>query len=476
MSESVALSSPWRSVSYGTSPEGILKCDDSRSLRGAHRVLTKTSWYRFAGLAGNRIATSSPGGRRCGTDRTGWLATPHPTMGSPAAEGTACFSSSANACVLSINISVCACQDAKSRKALYAYRLPAVPWCFAGYCGERAEASQHPTSNIEVLTVVCIAGHLRSTAALRDALGSLQRVGLAATKTGSVAAVLATWDVWGMQSPQSKVSGCYDTRPLSALWRCPSAVSACEVVPFGDPLRLRLEARPIGRLAPMWYLIGRSFKLALTRFPAARRFLRTRPDVELVEPPAVEAMEASVVMLEHMYWKAKAIENTCWSACTSAVPPRQPSTPLPVCLALRNLRCRIGLPNDMIFLTDRAAAGAIAEFAPGWMRDYRPLAPAEVPTQPGSNIGAQYVRRNRAVHDQRPLTWDRDQDAENVTAETAFKAGLPMAEYALAQFCDELNLTYTTRGDTRQQWKLTYWAYRLDYRANFTACRVAEQA
>ena len=51
--------------------------------------------------------------------------------------GTVCFSSSHSMCTHAINISVCVCEDAGSGKLVHTYKLPAVRFCFLGYCGER---------------------------------------------------------------------------------------------------------------------------------------------------------------------------------------------------------------------------------------------------------------------------------------------------------------------------------------------------
>merc|ERR1719421_1144704 len=54
-------------------------------------TLDEARWYRFTGAAGYRMPNVAPGSRACGTDLTGWLATPPPSMGQPPTPGTVCF-------------------------------------------------------------------------------------------------------------------------------------------------------------------------------------------------------------------------------------------------------------------------------------------------------------------------------------------------------------------------------------------------
>lgn len=133
LSELTTLDEPWRSF-HNRAMSFPMKCDNQASLRGSHKA--RASWYRFEGEAGYRLATTSAGGRRCGTDRTGWLVTPHPAVGSPAAEGTVCFSSAQNNCTHAVRIHACVCQVVGTYELVYMYKLPTVPWCFLGYCGE----------------------------------------------------------------------------------------------------------------------------------------------------------------------------------------------------------------------------------------------------------------------------------------------------------------------------------------------------
>ena len=99
----------------------------------AHRDVSTADWYRFNELAGSRMASSPPGTSRCGTTYTGWLSTPHPSVGDAPKQGTVCFDgSSAANCV---EVAVCACSYDGGNSATYTYKLPKPPICDAAYCG-----------------------------------------------------------------------------------------------------------------------------------------------------------------------------------------------------------------------------------------------------------------------------------------------------------------------------------------------------
>ena len=151
LSQLIRLDESWRSSRnhlLGASPHA---CDAGRSrVQGMHRKLSSSSWFVIAGTAGQRLPVEPPGARRCGTDLTGWLATPHPAVGQPRLNGTVCFSSRDSPCSASVDIEVCACEYGSvddtevtgaqrswrhRRQPTFVYKLPAPKFCFVAYCG-----------------------------------------------------------------------------------------------------------------------------------------------------------------------------------------------------------------------------------------------------------------------------------------------------------------------------------------------------
>jgi hypothetical protein len=148
---------------------------------------------------------------------------------------------------------------------------------------------------------------------------------------GRATAVLATWDVFGRYFAESKAVECYDLWPLPSDWRCPAFLHTCRVLPFRQH-QTRLSASAASqfgaRIASMYYLLSHSLRLGL-HFTTASLFLRTRPDIELLRPIAGWPMAAAVEFYQHPYWR--------WAV------------------------------NDMVFLTNRNAASAIAANASLWI-------------------------------------------------------------------------------------------------------------
>ena len=205
--------------------------------------------------------------------------------------------------------------------------------------------------------VVCISGHLRNEAVSANALASIDA--MVARTSGSTAAVLATWDVYGQRSVASKLHECYDMEQVPSAWLCPAFIARCEVLNFAAHYRVLNEAvrqlrsefatntsvaveqqrkgvptngsvEQATRIASMYYLVARTFWIGLRTYPGATLFLRTRPDVKLLRPVRLE-LPASVDLecYGHMYWK--------------------------------------GSMNDMTFLVNRRAAIRIATDATAWM-------------------------------------------------------------------------------------------------------------
>ena len=182
----------------------------------------------------------------------------------------------------------------------------------------------------DVALAVCVAGHLRTESVSAAALGAVKRL---VRLHGRAAAVVATWDVFGVHSTESKSRSCYDLWPLGP-WRCPSFVRRCEVLPFVDrQAELAAAYGSAGaRIASMYTLVGRAFSLALGHFPNASRFLRTRPDLYLfrrLDADLIGGRLASHVMTyAHPFWR--------------------------------------GALNDMLFVTDRLGASSISQKATAW--------------------------------------------------------------------------------------------------------------
>ena len=85
------------------------------------------NWFRFSGLGGTMITTSSPGPNQCGTLYTGWYPGLMPTQGATVV-GTVCFGSVAISCQYIQTIVVTNCTS------FYLYGLVIPPVCNARYC------------------------------------------------------------------------------------------------------------------------------------------------------------------------------------------------------------------------------------------------------------------------------------------------------------------------------------------------------
>ena len=150
LTELTILDQAWRSISNkrSTSNAYASKCDQNTNLGESPmsgHSLSDALWYRFAGDAGDRMQSTAPGYQRCGTDRTGWLATPHPPLGSAPRESRVCFHySTSNYCYQSIIIKACACSYDGGATTTYMYKLPQPPDCNAAYCGTTAPAPPNP--------------------------------------------------------------------------------------------------------------------------------------------------------------------------------------------------------------------------------------------------------------------------------------------------------------------------------------------
>ncbi|XP_067056311.1 uncharacterized protein [Acropora muricata] len=92
------------------------------------RWLTR-DWYRFTGLAGNRMPDKCVPVQRCGTLAPGWLQGGHPSVHAGVVSRMVCFSWGRDCCTWRSRISVRNCGD------FYVYKLQNAPVCKLRYCG-----------------------------------------------------------------------------------------------------------------------------------------------------------------------------------------------------------------------------------------------------------------------------------------------------------------------------------------------------
>lgn len=117
-------------------------CNSYRSIRKADRTQgyslqninwrcdwdMSPGWYRFEGLAGDRMAEECVPMRRCGTYAPGWLSGAHPTLAEDVVTRKVCYHGSNNCCRWSSNINV------KNCSSYFVYELQRTPAC-SRYCG-----------------------------------------------------------------------------------------------------------------------------------------------------------------------------------------------------------------------------------------------------------------------------------------------------------------------------------------------------
>jgi len=131
------LSEGWRNVNSGPGD----RCDARSPAPMATDTLDTVHWYKFEGPAGNRMPTSPTQRGQCGSDKTGWLASPMPALGDARRDGHVCFSdsvqpSSYNDCPFRIPVELCTCSAPDGTGAVFMYKLPRPPRCDAVYCGQ----------------------------------------------------------------------------------------------------------------------------------------------------------------------------------------------------------------------------------------------------------------------------------------------------------------------------------------------------
>lgn len=89
----------------------------------------RKNWYRFTGLAGDRMPEKCVPTRRCGTLAPGWLQGSHPSARDGVVQRTVCFNWGRTCCMWRRKILVRNCGD------FYVYKLQNAPTCKLRYCG-----------------------------------------------------------------------------------------------------------------------------------------------------------------------------------------------------------------------------------------------------------------------------------------------------------------------------------------------------
>lgn len=132
------LTEEWRSVNWRYNYQYTSYNHDYQTPPiSQHSSLSDAEWVRFAGDAGTQMPRSPPGYQRCGTERSGWLATPMPEAGAPATPGRVCFHyyHSTHQCYWQTDIMVCTCKLSDAGTPIYLYKLPRPPDNNMVYCG-----------------------------------------------------------------------------------------------------------------------------------------------------------------------------------------------------------------------------------------------------------------------------------------------------------------------------------------------------
>lgn len=102
------------------------------------------AWYRFSGLAGDKMSNECVPPYHCGTHAPGWLLGAHPEVSDGVVTRTVCFSWRNKCCRWRSQISVRNCGD------FYVYKLQRAPKCKLRYCGvgkQGTTTTPGPTTN-----------------------------------------------------------------------------------------------------------------------------------------------------------------------------------------------------------------------------------------------------------------------------------------------------------------------------------------
>lgn len=113
---------------------------DYRKVSGGHPICDNTlqrDWYRFVGLAGDRMPDECVPSYHCGTQAAGWLRGGHPSIHDGVVSRTVCYHWINNCCWRSNNILVRNCGS------FYVYRLQKPPRCQYRYCGVGSPGEKH---------------------------------------------------------------------------------------------------------------------------------------------------------------------------------------------------------------------------------------------------------------------------------------------------------------------------------------------
>ncbi|XP_020618027.1 uncharacterized protein LOC110055930 isoform X3 [Orbicella faveolata] len=105
---------------------------DYRKVSGGYPICDNTlqrDWYRFVGLAGDRMPHECVPSHHCGTHAAGWLRGEHPLVHDGVVSKTVCYHWINNCCWRSNNILVRNCGG------FFVYRLQKPPGCQYRYCG-----------------------------------------------------------------------------------------------------------------------------------------------------------------------------------------------------------------------------------------------------------------------------------------------------------------------------------------------------
>ena len=109
-----------------------VKCDDQ----------LEEKWYRFVGVAGERIPESIPKEKHCGTHAPGWLNGRHPTQEEGKVQRVVCFAWANTTCFRKSNIKVLNCHG------FFVYKLKRLSYCKSRYCVEQAKGRFESSSKV----------------------------------------------------------------------------------------------------------------------------------------------------------------------------------------------------------------------------------------------------------------------------------------------------------------------------------------
>jgi len=92
------------------------------------KELRNKGWHRFQGAAGTKMATKSPGVRKCGASYPAWLSGTHPTVADGTVRRRVCIHKGGNCGVQSF-------VDVKNCTSYYVYKFYGFSACPFRYCG-----------------------------------------------------------------------------------------------------------------------------------------------------------------------------------------------------------------------------------------------------------------------------------------------------------------------------------------------------